>query len=139
VKLQITDFFFKYLGKKRDVASRPAPDGIDQGRLQFGQTLPAIGLDGHYGDAQPILQMPQFQLNAPRGSHVEHVHRHDRGQPQLQDLADKVQMTFEVRTVDDTEHDVDSPNVRLPLQEDLDGHHFVARPRREAIKSRQID
>ena len=139
MNLQGTDFFFETAGKQRDVGPRPAADGLDQGRLQFRQAVPAIGLDGNHGNAQPALQMPQFQLDAATGGHVEHVHRHDGGQPQFQDLADQVQMPFEVRAVDDAEHDVDRPNVGLPLQEHLDGHHFVARSGRKAIESRQID
>ena len=137
--LQFADFFFEHLGKQRGVGPRPATNGLDQGRLQFGQAMPAIGLDGHHGNAQPALQMPQFQLDAPAGGHVEHVHRHDGGQPQFQDLADEVQMPLEVRGIDDAEHDVDRPDVGLPLQEHLDGDHFVARSGRQAIKSRQID
>ena len=137
--LQLADFSFEDLGKQRGVGPRPATDGLDQGRLQLGQALAPIGLDRHHGNAQPVLQMPQFQLDAPTGGHVEHVHGHDGGQPQFQDLADEVQVPLEVRGVDDAQHDVDGPDVGLPLQEHLDGDHFIARTGRKAVKSRQID
>ena len=67
------------------VCTQPRPT-----RPSVPPALPAIGLHRHHGNAQPISQMPQFQLDTATGRHVEHVDRHDRGQAQLQDLADEV-------------------------------------------------
>ena len=143
--LQPLDLFFKHGGKERDIGPRPAarstgcPDGLDQGCLQFCQANPAIGLDGNHGNSQPVLQMPKLQLDAPAGSHVEHVHRHDGGQPQFQYLAHQIQVPLEVRSIDDAQHGVDNPDIGLPLQKHLDGHHLVARSRRKAVETGQID
>ena len=48
-------------------------------------------------------------------------------------------MPLEIRPIDDAKHRVDRADVRLALQEHLDGNHFVARSGRKAIQTRQID
>ena len=138
-ELQVANLFLKRLGKERGLRPRAATGGVEQGTLQIGQTVSAVGLYGNHGHSESALQMSQLELHPSTGGNVEHIHSYDRGQAQFQNLAHQIKVPLEVRSIDDANDDVDGPDVRLPLEEDLDRDHFVARSGRKAIKTRQIN
>ena len=58
------------------------------------------------------------------------------GRPSLEHLADEIQIALEVARVDDAEHGVGRRRVGAAAEQHVDGHHFVGRPRGQAVGAR---
>ena len=96
-------------------------------------------LDRNHGNpelaAQPVRVNPQALVLG----HIHHRQRNDDRQAQLENLADQIEIPLQVVRRDHAEHDVGSRHVREPAEQDIDGHHLVGRPGRQAVGARQVD
>ena len=74
---------------------------LRQDVFQPGQAGTAVGLNGHDGDAELPLEAGQIDANPAAGGHVEHVQGQHGRQPQLEHLADEIEIALEIAGVDD--------------------------------------
>ena len=115
-----------------------ADDTMDR-RLEFGDSLVAVGTGDDDGDAQSLREGCEVDADAARLGQVPHVQaQHDR-HTDFANLGIEVQVSLDVGGVDDADDSVDSSDIGLPTQQHIDRDHLIERSRGEAVRPRQID
>src|ERR1017187_1494696 len=100
----------------------------------------SVGRLARYDRYAKQLAQPGDTDRYPRlGREVHHVEDEDDGAPQVQYLVDEVQVSLEVRGVDDAEHPVRLRGVEAPAQEHVARHGLVGRASGQRIGPREVD
>ena len=94
---------------------------------------------GTIGNAELPLEAGQVDANPAAGGHVEHVQGQHGRQPQFEHLADEIEIALADCWRRRCNDGIDRRGFLPPAQQQIDHHHFVARPRREAVQARQVD
>jgi len=108
-------------------------DCFGQGRLEQFDADSPVSLDGDHGNGQSLGKLFDVDRDAVALGHVEHVHCHHGRQAELHHLADQVQIPLEIGGVDNTNHRIDRWAVLVASQQEVDGHHLVARSWRQTV------
>jgi hypothetical protein len=89
--------------------------------------------------SQPLTQT--FDVNADLAclSDVPHIENQDSRQPQIQHLAEQIEVSFKVRRINDADDRVNLADILLPTQQNFNRHHLVRSSRRQAVRARKID
>ena len=82
-------------------------------------------MDRYKLDGQLCRQLFKIEKKALILGHIDHIQCDDRGQAQLEHLADEIEIAFQVAGIDDAQDDIDRRHVALPSEKHLDSHHLV--------------
>ena len=74
--------------------------------LQLRDPLAAIRLDRHDGHAEFFGKLHRIEAKARFLGHVDHVHRDDGREAELENLEGELEMPLEIRGIDDTDDEI---------------------------------
>ena len=139
VRPQLLAFGDEFRGEDSRSLCRPLL-GRFQNRLpDFVDPLPAMRLRRQHRMAELLRQRGEIDFHSAAFCHVDHVQDQHQRQAHVQDLADDVQVPFDVRRIDDTHDDVGSRDIWQASQQDVHRHHFVQCSRGDAVGAGKID
>ena len=112
---------------------------LNDGGTHLIDLFSSMGFAGNDGDPQSTAQFGRIDPSASLLSDVPHIQHKNRGQTQVQHLADDVQIAFEVGSVRDANHHIDRAHIWLASEQDFHRNHLVDRSGRQAVSPRKID
>ncbi len=113
--------------------------GAQQSEFQFRDTSAVCCHGRHHGHVQPCAQRCRIDSDSFLMRDVDHVERDEQRNLPVDQLADEVQIPFEVARIDNADDEGRLGRVVAFSQQDFDRNFFVGRIGREAVRSGQID
>ena len=100
---------------------------------KLADTLVLGGGDGNHGHAEQALEQVHVDGAAVGGDLVHHVERDDHGAVELHELERQIEVTLDVRGINDVDH-----GVGVGVNDELATHDLLARVGRERVDAREV-
>ena len=91
------------------------------------------------GNAECLLESRDADSEAGGSGQIHHVDDENDGATQVENLVNEIEISFQIRGIDDAKNPVGLRGVGAATEEDVAGHGFIGGTRGERIRARQID
>ena len=110
--------------------------GAAHGELELDDALAVHRLTRNHGNTQLVLEPGDTNVESARDRHIHHVQNQDHRSAEIQNLVNEVEVSFEIRGVDNAQDSVGLRRVSAASEEHVTRHDIIACGRRALLCDR---